>query len=924
MNRSNITETEIRGIDYLIDQRKWKEASILLKEIRLSIKKSEDIKMREWFYRKSAKCDFEMAQNEPDLRKRYSYLKSAEVNAQYALSISEKLKNMESSLELYVLLANTANQKKAKDTNKVENFADSKINRITKKVTTGNRFQILLVANSFTMLFLIGITEWDRTDQFFVLASLNILLIFLMTTPLNFIWFRSYFRYYKTKYGYEAREAYFSTYFMFIVSCGIAFSIIYLLVYFFLSQTALALHWIFAISLVLLLPISYFWIKIPRWKKTFQELEELNFKQNNEKEIENRKNALLLLEAQDANEDVYVDNLEGLITALTKREVYSRKESSIGESIDFQKRSIKLFREKGMKDRMLRIYRYLANSLSNLSEISSEPRSQFFLGKSLLLQCLMLEKKDLQLKTLRKAKETFSVCKYSPTCRVYLAYTQMILPLLEFQDITNIEGVRKEVQTIISQITKEEIPPDDKYIFFSEDFVEIIQDIADSLLYFEKLKKEKELIEKKECLSELHTTSELILSRKGLTEIEEFFVVSILRNIRMISRPIIIQIEEGLKKFKKVPLDLYNPYNPVRNPRMFFGRDDIFDFIEQELKGKGHSVILIHGQRRIGKTSLLLQLKNRMGEEFVPVFIDMQGIIDPGDHVLFYGFARDIQETLSQKEIDIDVPSREEFKEAPSMVFEEKVINTALEAIGSKSLVLMIDEFERLEQRISTGKSKREILIFLRHLVQHTERFSCILAGAHKIEELIMPEWKTFLTTTISRKIGVLSKEDMEDLIRDPVREYHLTYTDDAIEEIWRTTGGHPCLTHAIGSKLVEYHNNTRKNELSKMDVASILEDVVEIADPVFVVLWDYMSRKERLVLVSLKRILQYEEQTTKDTLKNFLDFFGTPIDSNKLDRVLQDLEYKELIYPVNDKYPLSFRSDLIRMWIEKYKNDGK
>lgn len=674
--------------------------------------------------------------------------------------------------------------------------------------------------------------------------------------------------------------------------------------------------------LSLLLPISYFWIKIPRWKKTLQNLEELNFKQNNEKEIENRKNALSLLEAQEANEDVYVDNLEGLITALTKREVYSRKESSIEESIDFQKRGIKLFREKGMRDRVLRIYSYLANSLSKLSEISPEPRSQFFLGKSLLLQCTMLEKRNLQLQTLRRAKEKFSTCKSSPNCRVYLAYTQMILPLLEYQNITNTQEVRKEVQTIISQISEGEIPPDDKDIFFSEDFVEIIQDIADSLVYFEKLKKEKELIEKKECLSELHTKSELILSRKDLTEIEEFFVVSILRNIQMISRPIITQIEEELKKFIEVPLNLYNPYNPVRNPRMFFGRDDIFDFIEQELKGKGHSVVLIHGQRRIGKTSLLLQLKNKMGEEFVPVFIDMQGKIDPGDHVLFYGFARDIQKALIQERIDIPIPSHEEFKEAPNMVFKEKVIDVALKAIESRSLVLMIDEFECLERRINAGKSEREILVFLRHLVQHTEGLSCILAGAHRIEELIIPEWKTFPTTTISKKIGVLSKEDMEDLVRDPVREYHLTYTDDAVEEIWRATGGHPCLTHAIGSKLVEYHNGTRKNELSKMDVASILEDVVKIADPVFVVLWDYMSREERLVLVSLQRILQYEEQTTKDSLKNFLDFFGTPIDSNKLDRALQDLEYKEFIYPVNDEHLLSFRSDLMRMWIEKLKSD--
>jgi len=299
----------------------------------------------------------------------------------------------------------------------------------------------------------------------------------------------------------------------------------------------------------------------------------------------------------------------------------------------------------------------------------------------------------------------------------------------------------------------------------------------------------------------------------------------------MISRPIIIQIEEELKRFKEVPLNLYNPYLPVRDSKMFFGRNEIFDFVKEELKGKRqNSVILIHGQRRIGKTSLLYQLENRIGRGFVPVFIDMQGIIDSGDYALFYGFARDIQKALTQRGIDINVPTHEEFKEAPSMVFREKVIDVALEAIGSKSIVLMIDEFSFLERRIKTGKSKKEVLGFLRHLMQHTESLSCILTGVHRIEELDTHGWRMLLTITTTKKIGVLSKEDMKRLIRNPVRKYNLTYTDDAIEEIWRATGGHPCLIQAIGRRLAVYHNDTGRNELSKMDVVSILEDVIKTA----------------------------------------------------------------------------------------------
>jgi len=56
--------------------------------------------------------------------------------------------------------------------------------------------------------------------------------------------------------------------------------------------------------------------------------------------------------------------------------------------------------------------------------------------------------------------------------------------------------------------------------------------------------------------------------------------------------------------------------------------------------------------------------------------------------------------------------------------------------------------------------------------------------------------------------------------------------------------------------------------------------------------------------------------------LRNFLDSLDTPLNLNELGEALRNLEYKEFIYPVDAKHLLFFRSDLMRMWIERYKND--
>lgn len=58
--------------------------------------------------------------------------------------------------------------------------------------------------------------------------------------------------------------------------------------------------------------------------------------------------------------------------------------------------------------------------------------------------------------------------------------------------------------------------------------------------------------------------------------------------------------------------EFVNPYiagNPVTSAEMFFGRADVFAFVRQALVGKHRdNVIILYGQRRTGKTSVLYQM----------------------------------------------------------------------------------------------------------------------------------------------------------------------------------------------------------------------------------------------------------------------------------------------------------------------------
>ena len=80
----------------------------------------------------------------------------------------------------------------------------------------------------------------------------------------------------------------------------------------------------------------------------------------------------------------------------------------------------------------------------------------------------------------------------------------------------------------------------------------------------------------------------------------------------------------------------YNPYQvgePIRNPDSFFGRKNE---IQQILDGIAKNSFIVHGERRIGKTSLLYQLEHHLSvtlrenptHVFIPVLTTLQGVAE--------------------------------------------------------------------------------------------------------------------------------------------------------------------------------------------------------------------------------------------------------------------------------------------------------
>ena len=96
----------------------------------------------------------------------------------------------------------------------------------------------------------------------------------------------------------------------------------------------------------------------------------------------------------------------------------------------------------------------------------------------------------------------------------------------------------------------------------------------------------------------------------------------------------------------------FNPYiagAPILQQERFFGRQDLLDYV---LRRIGNNSVMLHGERRIGKTSFQHRLKRCLTQlddpdfAFFPVFVDLQGT--PQD-VFFATLGAEIFHELSAK-----------------------------------------------------------------------------------------------------------------------------------------------------------------------------------------------------------------------------------------------------------------------------------
>jgi outer membrane protein assembly factor BamB len=299
-----------------------------------------------------------------------------------------------------------------------------------------------------------------------------------------------------------------------------------------------------------------------------------------------------------------------------------------------------------------------------------------------------------------------------------------------------------------------------------------------------------------------------------------------------------------------------NPYytgTPVQDQHMFYGREEEFAFLQEDfVHSSANTVVVLYGQRRSGKSSLLYQLLQRpILSPHIPVRIDMQHeTLNFSTGKFLRSLAINIHKELRKHAIALRQPQKTDFDEDPILAL-DMFLDDVEAVLGERKIVILIDEFEILEDKVKKNELDADIFDYLRSLMQHWRCIHFLLAGTHTIKELTAEYWSVFFNIAIHRRLAKFAKKAAEQLITEPVAE-KLEYDPFAIEKIHQLTGDQPYLIQLVCHSLVRHCNKEQKNYVTINDVNIVQEKVMETGRIYFDWIWNQTSTKEERIVLAI------------------------------------------------------------------------
>ena len=397
-----------------------------------------------------------------------------------------------------------------------------------------------------------------------------------------------------------------------------------------------------------------------------------------------------------------------------------------------------------------------------------------------------------------------------------------------------------------------------------------------------------------------------------------------------------------------------SPYvvgSPVERQEMFFGRTEVMEVIKRQLGKSTHAnVILLEGNRRTGKTSILRQVAKDdvVLRDWIPVDCSLQAASGAAasdqtkagitTREFFRLIARKTGRQLFAAGIETwfpDLPDRDPkqpfsvaFRNALKQAFAsseysfetlEHYLEAAVKAIRPRRILLMFDEFDALHEGIEAGVTSPLTPSNIRYLLQKSESgLSAIIAGSRRLTKLRENYWSALFGLGRPIPISKLPIDGAKLLVTKPVKG-KLRYLPQACDRLVELCACHPFLIQSLCSRVFDRAVTGSGRTITRDIVEQAATDMVRDSEHLRT-LWDYAgTERRRLMLALCDRLADRPDAVNLRLLEVMLHENGVPTHrTQELADDVEELLELELLDLGDSSRGVTYRLlvPLMAMWI--------
>jgi hypothetical protein len=347
--------------------------------------------------------------------------------------------------------------------------------------------------------------------------------------------------------------------------------------------------------------------------------------------------------------------------------------------------------------------------------------------------------------------------------------------------------------------------------------------------------------------------------------------------------------------------------------KKLYGRENLLRTLKNAFTRSGQTRIpFLEGVRKVGKTSILYFLADRLADSSLPVHINLDTTWTNPYQLLAQRIADEIASRTGIQSGDLrQVVTKYDF---------DRFLIDAVQRTGIKQVILLLDEFHAVIDRIEEGSLASGFLGDLREIYQNPKRLiSIAFADWYLVAELksrVQSRVRAQLWTDFAREpVSFLSELDTREAILSPAQDSPVRFERDVVSRIYYWTNGYPWHIQWICSELVNHLNTQKRYVAIPQDIDLIARRLIR-EDRLFnegVCRPERMSRDSQCLLYGLLEAIQ----ESKGDICSWFDRelavnMRLPFD---VKRTVERLEQLEILQEKEDRS--RFCSPLHAMWFE-------